>query len=270
MDSTLLRIILLIAGVVLLAGIYFWGRARFGRSRRIPPRRGYPDFSSITGKRPAEQPDGSDVDEVPAAFAGDAVHEMADDPAAIREELDRMSKLIGETEDSEPLLQEAQVSDTGKLPDEQPADSGAPPLVVALTVVALEGHMFHGTDVRAAAEAARLYHGDMQVYHRHLGSPDNSPSVFSMVNMIEPGTFQADAMDDMDTPGIALIMGVPGPADSLKVFSDMVATGRTLASKLNGKLCDQGRSALTRQRIDHIREEIIGWGHNQDAPAGHA
>jgi cell division protein ZipA len=49
---------------------------------------------------------------------------------------------------------------------------------------------------------------------------------------------------------------LPGPQDMLKAFDYMHETAKTVAKNLNGDVLDETRSAITRQSIDHMRQQI--------------
>jgi cell division protein ZipA len=50
---------------------------------------------------------------------------------------------------------------------------------------------------------------------------------------------------------------LPGPKDSLTVFSEMLSTAERLAKLLQGEVLDQRRQPLTRQSIEEMREEVL-------------
>ncbi|OQX40699.1 MAG: cell division protein ZipA, partial [Candidatus Sedimenticola endophacoides] len=56
---------------------------------------------------------------------------------------------------------------------------------------------------------------------------------------------------------LTLFARLPGPLDGLQVFSDMLMSAERLAAELNGSLQDATHSDLTRQTIEHVREEIL-------------
>jgi cell division protein ZipA len=80
--------------------------------------------------------------------------------------------------------------------------------------------------------------------------------LFSMANMVKPGTFDLDAMDNFETPGVSLFMTLPIKADSMASFDLMVDTARAIAETLGGELKDEQRSVMTRQTIEHCRQRI--------------
>jgi len=55
---------------------------------------------------------------------------------------------------------------------------------------------------------------------------------------------------------VTLFAQLPGPREGLETFSLMLSAAERLAALLNGELQDETHSDLSRQTIEHIREEI--------------
>lgn len=135
---------------------------------------------------------------------------------------------------------------------------------VAITVMAREGERFAGADLRRLLQSLNLEHGEMGIFHRReRGKPRRAPPVYSVANVVQPGTFELGAMDDITTPGVALFVQLPGPEDPGAAFEDMIRAARTLADGLNGIVCDDTRSTLTGQVINHLRERISEFSRKQ-------
>jgi len=126
-------------------------------------------------------------------------------------------------------------------------------LILALHVMPRTGMPLAGSAVRAAFEACNLRFGRYQVFHRLEGET----SVFSVANVLEPGSFDLATLDGSELPGLTLFMVLPGPRGGVASYADMLATSRQLAQALDGEVLDQDRSTLTRQTARHIRERII-------------
>jgi cell division protein ZipA len=130
-------------------------------------------------------------------------------------------------------------------------------LILALHVMPRETGEFAGAGLTAAFDACGLKFGRYKVYHRLEGAGADAPSVFSVANVVEPGSFDPATLADQPFPGLTLFMVLPGPRGGVAAYADMLATARQLAQQLGGEVLDQGRSTLTRQTARHIRERII-------------
>jgi cell division protein ZipA len=137
-------------------------------------------------------------------------------------------------------------------------------LHVVMTVMARSGERFSGNALRHAFERADLYHGDMNIFHRHEQAGDRcSPTLFSAANVLAPGHFEPAGMDTLSSPGIAMFMRLPGPDSPVDAFQQMLEAAKTVAEDLDGTLCDETRSTLTPQSINHLRERIADFGRRQ-------
>lgn len=131
--------------------------------------------------------------------------------------------------------------------------------VVVLNVMAGMDRTFSGRAVRKALEKSGFEYGEWQIFHYYSPMHDNTPPLFSLANMIKPGSFDLEQMDAMSTAGLSLFMVPPGDDDDIVTFDTMLAKTRQLAELLGGEVRDARRSVLTRQAIGHIREQLNEW-----------
>lgn len=137
-------------------------------------------------------------------------------------------------------------------------------LHIIMTVMAKSGDRFSGEALRDALERAGLYHGAMNIFHCHEQREDPAtPTLFSVANVLAPGTFEPKRMDSLSSPGIVLFMRLPGPEHPSDAFQLMLDAARRVAEDLDGTLCDESRSTLTPQSINHLRERIADFSRRQ-------
>lgn len=137
-------------------------------------------------------------------------------------------------------------------------------LIIVLNVMAEPGRPFPGTEVRAALESVDMRFGDMQVFHHHgVGDMRTEQPVFSVANLLKPGTFDVVNLEGFATPGLVMFMRLPGPLDPRVAFELMLNTGQRLAEALHGELRDETRSVLSAQTIAHVRERIAEFNRRQ-------
>jgi len=132
-------------------------------------------------------------------------------------------------------------------------------LILALFVMSHPNQLFNGSDLLSAMTEAGLRYGDMDIFHMHQQPDGSGPVLFSVANMMEPGSFDMQQMGDFSSPGVAMFMRLPGPVDGKRAFDKMLATGRLMAQTLDGELKDETRSTLTQQTVGHLRERITAF-----------
>jgi cell division protein ZipA len=145
-------------------------------------------------------------------------------------------------------------SDLGRRPPQMPVER-----IVTLFVMAREGTRFHGPDLVVAAEKAGLEFGDMGIYHRLVDGKRELGPIFSVANMLKPGSFDLGRLDTLQTPGVSFFMTLPAPVPALDAWDAMLPTAQRMAELLDGQVLDEERNALGRQRIAYIRDELRGW-----------
>ena len=125
-------------------------------------------------------------------------------------------------------------------------------VVVGINVIANSGQAFHGTKIRALAEAAGLHLQPGGVFQCH---DDQGAPLYSLDNQ-ESEPFLIDRIRNITTPGITFLLDVPRVANGLRVFDKMVAMSRSFADSLDGTLADDNRAMLNDSGIDRIRAQL--------------
>ena len=217
------RILLIIIGFSLLTGIVWWER-----QRRIPPNR-----------RERE------------VFDGSALNIPADggEPFLDLSGLDGITATSGGATDAS-----FDIAHRGDHASTSRAQSAEEKLVV-LNLVALADQPYTGADLLAAIQGSHLVYGEMSIFHHYVRGQRRP--IFSMANMVEPGTFDPPSMDDFITPGLTLFMRLPGHMKGPEAFERMLKSAEHLATELGGTLCDQHRRPLDKQAITKLRAEIV-------------
>lgn len=125
-------------------------------------------------------------------------------------------------------------------------------VVVGINVIARTGQVFHGTKVRALAEAAGFQLQSDGVFQM---ADERGGSLFSLDNQ-ESDPFLIDKIRTLTTPGITFLLDVPRVGSGLRVFDRMVAISRGMADALDGMLADDNRVLLNDTGLDKIRNQL--------------
>lgn len=135
--------------------------------------------------------------------------------------------------------------------------------IITLFISARAGEMFQGSDLLVACEKVGLVLGDMNIFHRFGDQDGDVRPVFSVANILKPGSFDINGMADSETPGLTVFMMLPGPLSALDAWEIMLPITERLSELLDGMVLDAQRNALGRQRIAYLRDELRAWDRAQ-------
>ena len=280
-----LRLILLIAGLLFIAGIagFEWWRARRNRPMGTvtreeapggegasPPRHSLPDINVVREQRVSVSEDLPVIELASTSASGTrralgisisdevAVNMPGEEPVATppsRAEARRSEPYIGQDDD---------VSEVRII--EEPPPIHGPQLVLAwpreserrivtLRVIPRNEPRFAGRTLRQAFASAGFWHGPLDIYHL----PDDAGRVvLSAAALAQPGTFDPSIMDSQRFSGLNLFAVLPGPMSEREAFDALVGAARTLAERLEGSITDQHGEELTAGRIQRLRQSLPG------------
>jgi cell division protein ZipA len=134
-----------------------------------------------------------------------------------------------------------------------PAKAGEKQKIVALRVCAPAEIRWRGDALLTAFGSHGLAYGRYQVFHRRHV---DGRSLFSVASLVEPGTFDVAQMPAQEFRGVTLFAVLPGPVDPLLTIDEMLAAARGLAGELPGTVQDAKGVALSPQRMAALRDDI--------------
>jgi cell division protein ZipA len=276
-----LRVILLIAGVLFVAGIagFEWWRARRDRPLTTVPRdEPHESPASRTTALPeigiAREPRTAVPDTLPVidmrsatkAGARDSGGIAVSQDVAVDEPFENTStQAIFRAHDEPYIGQDDEVSAVRTYEYEDPAAHG-PKLVLAwpgeaerrivtLRVIPRTEPRFAGRSLRQAFGSAGFWHGPLDIYHL----PDaEGRAIVSAAALAQPGTFDPSIMDSQRFSGLNLFAVLPGPLPEREAFDELVHAARALAERLDATITDQHGEELTAPRIARLRQSLEG------------
>ena len=129
--------------------------------------------------------------------------------------------------------------------------------VLVLNVVARPDREISGVEMLQVLLANQLRFGDMAIFHRHLGADAGSPVLFSVANLVNPGTFDLNRISEFSTRGLCFFMTLPSAAShSMQAFDQMLDAAQKVRMALDADLKDDNRSVMTAQTIEHYRQRV--------------
>lgn len=267
---------LLVVGLIVLALIWMFGQPRKpGQGRRPsgPPRgsRREPTLDEAAAEEAVD---------APGAHQAGAAHNMQQDPFQAS-----LLETATQTADDSPVapVPKSSPEPSNKAPGPSvkankpaspaPRRHASPPSsgvglrpeglavdrIVAIHVVAPADRWFQGPDLVVAADKAGLEFGHKGIFHRLLNGKRDQGPLFSVANMLQPGSFDLTQVTELSTSGLSFFMTLPGPAAALDAWDAMLPTAQRMAELLGGEVLDDEHNALGRQRIAHVRDDLRAW-----------
>jgi cell division protein ZipA len=257
-----LRWILLSLSLVLLAGIWWWGRRRSSQApgdaqlreitpnlephRHEPPMHESP-HSGDWGVPPLEplsirtqDYEGVPLLDIPMMVQVDPTLQLAPAPVTMV------------TPGRVPTLQPAAI-ERSSAPAAHGANAAEQQKIVTVRVLAVGDARWPGATLLSALELHGLAYGRHQVFHRrHV----DGRSLFCVASLIEPGTFDVARMSCEEFRGVTLFAVLPGPVEPLLTVDELLGAARGLAQELSGMVQDSKGMPLSPQRAAALRDDI--------------
>ncbi|MCU7834816.1 MAG: cell division protein ZipA [gamma proteobacterium symbiont of Taylorina sp.] len=128
-------------------------------------------------------------------------------------------------------------------------------LIISHTILSKNGS-FSGKELLKAIYTAGLLHGEMDIFHYPGDKKPQTYALFSLANLVEPGTFNLEEADSFSTPGVSLFMRLPSRIDNNDAYDKFIKVAIIIATELDAELCDEKRCRLTQQTVTHKKELI--------------
>lgn len=243
-----LRWILLAAGLLLLAVLYWQGR-RQRLSAADRARVGTPPANDGQVRGPSEAPIPTQTpvsDDLPEV----RVHDSAIAPGLNMDQALSTAALQRLTI-TQPLATGAQAATSSAIGDEARASRK----IVVLRVPAIARRL-SGARLRELLIEQGLRHGRYGIFHRH---DVQGATLFSVASLVEPGTFDLSSMSDSEYPGVSLFMQLPGPPDARAAFEMMLACAQVIRREFAAGLQSERGKALDQDTLARLRADIAAF-----------
>ncbi|MGO5000069.1 cell division protein ZipA [Oceanisphaera sp. W20_SRM_FM3] len=128
--------------------------------------------------------------------------------------------------------------------------------VYVVNLMAKPNQTIAGIDLIRAVTQVGFIFGDMDIFHRYQGSSTQGEPLFSLANMVNPGTFTPDAMSEFTTPGVSIFMQLPKPGMAKNHFNMMIQAADNMKEDLDAVLLDGQRQPLSLDYLVRCRSQL--------------
>ena len=115
--------------------------------------------------------------------------------------------------DQVPRTERNRPSKQEKLADRPPAKE-----VLVINVLARDSRIFDGARLLQSLLNTGMRYGDMSIFHQYSNKDGTGQILFSLANGVEPGTFDIENIEAIETSAVSFFMGLPGPGEPMKAF----------------------------------------------------
>ena len=113
-----------------------------------------------------------------------------------------------------------------------------PPEILVIHLMAAKGEFCSGQLLLDSAVSLGLRYGNMKIFHRHTSEDGSGPVLFSMANLLNPGTFDLTAISQQQMVGVTLFMAPSDLDKPIEVFDLMLDVAEQMAAKLQLNIMD--------------------------------
>lgn len=125
-------------------------------------------------------------------------------------------------------------------------------------VVAKEGEEVRGHELLQFFLTAGFRFGEMSIFHRHLHSNGTGPTLFSIANMMHPGTFDPENMEQFQSEGVCFFLTAPNAEIDIKeAFDMMIIAVEQMAEEFNCSVLNEKREKLTTEQFRNYQERLL-------------
>ncbi|MCF6345379.1 MAG: cell division-like protein [Thiomicrorhabdus sp.] len=145
------------------------------------------------------------------------------------------------------------------IPDEEPvpevenrAEKKEPQVFVIL--VMSTGQAFSMQEMNHALLGVGLSFNESQIYVK-CDNMDNT--IIKVANLMEPGTFPADELQNYTTTGVAMILELPCTVKAPAAMHDLIMMARKISQRLQGRLYNMERQLLKESDLQVMRDKAV-------------
>jgi len=132
--------------------------------------------------------------------------------------------------------------------------------VISVRVVGVNPDRLSGRPLRQALAACGFVHGRFGIFHQ---PGTDGRALISAANLSKPGVFDPTSMDFQRFRGLGLFAVLPGPLPPAAALDHLLDTAGDLAERLQARLQDETGHPLDEVRLEEMTRIVHGMSHSQ-------
>lgn len=127
---------------------------------------------------------------------------------------------------------------------------------VYVIMVLSTGQEFPMKAVNQALLGVGLSYSEQAIFVKkdNMGNP-----FIKVANMLEPGTFPVENLDEYATPGIAMILELPTTVRAPAAMHDLIMMARKISQRLQGRLYDMDKHLIKESDLQSMRDAALDY-----------
>ncbi|MEI6896148.1 MAG: cell division protein ZipA [Psychromonas sp.] len=144
--------------------------------------------------------------------------------------------------DNDPLKNEA----------DQPSD------LFIFNVTAKEGKLLGGHELLQFFLTSGFRFGEMSIFHRHENPDGTGPVLFSIANMMAPGVFDPEYMEQFKSEGVSFFLTAPNKDINIKSSFDlMLRAVEQMAEEFDCEVLNADRKRMTEEQFIEYNSRLL-------------
>jgi len=125
-------------------------------------------------------------------------------------------------------------------------------------VAAKEGILLGGHELLQFFLTSGFRHGQMSIFHRHENSDGTGPVLFSIANMMAPGVFDTDNMEQFKSEGVSFFLTAPNKDINIKASFDlMLRAVEQMAEEFDCEVLNAEREKMTTAQFIEYNNRLL-------------
>lgn len=127
-------------------------------------------------------------------------------------------------------------------------------------VAAKEGKLLGGHELLQFFLTSGFRFGDMSIFHRHEHSDGTGPILFSLANMMAPGIFDPDCMEQFKSEGVSFFLTAPNEKINIKDSFDMMLRAvEQMAEEFDCVVLNAEREKMTTEQFINYNNRLSNY-----------